>query len=148
MHRSGSARWSGGIQLGVEGGLKPGVGEEGPGIGDEARSLGDGGRGGAVRVGPVEEEGEAAVAGVDDVWVAGGGAGGVEAQNGVGIGLTVGHAAALGGEEDVGGGVEILGARGTGVGGEGLGGELLAALEVLRHQELFGDLHPLLRLPP
>ena len=70
---------------------------------------------------------------MDDVWVAGGGVGRVETENRVGIRLAVGYAAALGGEEDVGGGVEILGARGTGVGGEGLGGELPAALEVLRH---------------
>jgi hypothetical protein len=129
LHRSPS----GGIQVLVEGGFKPGVGEEGPRVGDEAGSLGDGGRVGAVRVGPVEEEGEAAVAGLDGVRAPGGGVGRVDAKNGVGIGLAAGHAAALGGEEDVGGGAEILGARGGGVGGEGLGAELLAALEVLRH---------------
>jgi hypothetical protein len=36
-------------------------------VGDEAGSLGDGGRVGAVRVGAVEEEGEAAVTGLDGV---------------------------------------------------------------------------------
>jgi hypothetical protein len=52
-------------------------------------------------------------------------------MNGVGIGLATGHAAALGGQD--GGGAEILGARGGGVGGEGMGEKFLAALEVLRH---------------
>jgi hypothetical protein len=61
--------------------------------------------------------------------------------------MASGHAAALGGQEDIGGGAEILGARGGGVGGgaeildargggvggEGLGAELLAALEDRRH---------------
>lgn len=99
-------------------------------------------------MGPVEEEGEPAELGVDDVRVARRGVGRVEAENSVGIGLAAGQSAALGREEDVGGGVEILSARGTGVGGDGLGGELLAALEVPRHEELLGHTHPLVRLPP
>lgn len=84
-------------------------------------------------MGSGEQEGDAAVAGVDGVWVAGGRVGRVDAEKSVGIGLTVGHAAALGGEEDVGGGAENLGARGMAVGGEGLGAEFPAALEVIRH---------------
>ena len=58
LHRNGSAvsascGGGGGIQLGVEGGFKSGVGEEGPGIGNEAGSLGDGDREWSVRVGSV-----------------------------------------------------------------------------------------------
>jgi hypothetical protein len=44
--------------------------------------------------------------------------------------------------------VDVLGARGVGVHGEGLRGELLTSLEVPRHQELLGDVQELLRPPP
>lgn len=99
LNRSGrvvSASCSG-IQFGVEGGFKFGVGEEGPGFGDEAGSFCDGDRAGAVGLGSVEEEGEAAVVGVDSVPVAGSRGGRVEPKNSVGIGQAVGDSAALGG---------------------------------------------------
>lgn len=99
-------------------------------------------------MGAIEEEGEATVLRVDGVGAAGGRGGGIEAEDGVGIWMTVGDAAALRGEEDVGGGEEVVGARDVGVGAERLGDELLASLQVARHQELLRHPHPLLRLPP
>lgn len=99
-------------------------------------------------MGAVEQEGEAAVMGMHDVGVAGGRDGGVEAKDGVGVEGPGREAPTLGREEGIGGGEEVVGARGAGVEGKGLGDELLAALEVPRHQELLGDVHKPLRLLP
>lgn len=44
--------------------------------------------------------------------------------------------------------MEVVGARGVGIGGQGLRGELLAPFKVARHQELLSHVQPLLRLPP
>jgi hypothetical protein len=144
----GGCSSSGRVEVGVEGGFAKRIRQEGPGVGDEAGGVGEGERTGAVGVGAVEQEGEAAIVGVDDVGIAGAWNGGVEAKDGVGVGGPGREAPALGGEEGVGGGEEVVGARGARVGGEGLSDELLAALEVARHQELLGDAHGPLRLPP
>lgn len=138
----------GSVEVGIEGGFAEGIRQEGPRVGDEAGGVGEGERAGTVGVGAVEQEGEAAVVGMDDVGVAGGRHGGVEAKDGVGIEGPGREAPTLGGEEGIGGGEEVVGARSSGVEGESLGDELLAALEVARHQELLGDAHKPLRLPP
>lgn len=138
----GCSRVSGGIDVGVEGGFAERIREKSPGVGDEAGGVGEGERAGAVGVGAVEEQGEAAVVGVHDVGVAGGGERGVEAEDGVRVGESGGKAPALGGEEDVGGGGQVVGAGGARVVGEGLRDELLAALDVARHQELLRHAHP------
>lgn len=44
--------------------------------------------------------------------------------------------------------MEVVGARGVGIGGQGLRGELLAPFNVPRHHELLSHAQPLLRLPP
>ena len=54
---------------------------------------------------------------MDGIRVARCGIRGVEAEDAVGIGLTVGAAVALGRQEGGGGGVEFVGARGVGIGG-------------------------------
>nr|CAB3483267.1 unnamed protein product [Digitaria exilis] len=131
----------GSIEVGIEGGFAKRIRKESPRVGDEARGVGEGERAGAVGVGAVEQEGEAAI-------VAGGWDGGVEAKDCVRIGAPRREAPALGGEEGFRGGEEVLGARCARVGGECLRDELLAALEVARHQELLGDAHRPLRLPP
>jgi len=138
----------GSVEVGVEGGFAEGIRKEGPRIGDEAGGVGEGERAGTVGVGAVEQEGEAAVLGMDDVGLAGGRHGGVEAKDGVGIEGPGREAPTLVGEEGIGGGEEVVGARGAGVEGEGLRNELLAALQVACRQELLGDAHKPLRLPP
>jgi hypothetical protein len=137
-----------GNEVGVEGGFAERVREKGPGFRDEAGGVGEGERAGAVGVGSIQQEGAAAVVCVDDVWVAGGRERGVEAKNGVGVGDPGGEAAALGGEEGVGGGEQVVGAGGAWVVVEGLGDELLAALDVPRHEQLLGHAHPSLSGAP
>lgn len=118
----------GSVEVGVEAGFAKRIRKEGPRVGDEAGSVGEGVRAGAVGVGAVEQEGEAAIVGVYHVGVAVGWDGGFEPEDGVGIRGAGWEAPALGGEEGVGGGVQVVGARGVRVGGEGLGDKLLASL--------------------
>jgi hypothetical protein len=95
--------------------------------------VGEGEREGVIGAGAIQQEREPAVVGMDSIGQARCGVCRVEAEDGVGIGLTVRKATAFGGQENGGGSVEVLGARGVGVRGEGLRGELLASLEVARH---------------
>jgi hypothetical protein len=137
-----------GVEVRIERGFAKRVRQESPRVGDEAGGVGEGVRAGTVGVGAVEQEGEAAVVWVDDVGVAGGRDGGVEAEDRVGVGPPRGEAPTPGGEEDVGGGEEVFRTGGAGVSRESLGDELLAALQVARNQELLGFAHPPPRLPP
>lgn len=138
----------GGIDACVESGFTGGIGEETPGFGDVASGVGEGEREGGIGAGATQQEREAAVVGTDGIRVARCGDCGVEAEDGVGIRITIRKATALGGQDNRGGGVQLLGARGVGVGAEGLRGELLASLVVARRQELLGDAPELLCPPP
>jgi hypothetical protein len=136
---------SGGVEVCVEGGFTDGIGEEIQGIGNELSGVGEGEREGAIGAGAIQQEREPAVVGVDGIGLARCGVCRVEAEDGVGI---VRKATALGGQENGGGSVEVLGARGVGVRVEGLRGELFASLEIASYKELLGDAQELLRPPP
>lgn len=55
------ASCGGGIEVHVKGGFKNGIREKSPGISDEPGGFGEGERAGAVLVGTIEEEREAAI---------------------------------------------------------------------------------------
>lgn len=99
----------------------------------------------AVAVG-AEEEGEAAVLAADGSGVATGGGGGVQLEDGVPVTLVV--EAALGGEEDVSDGEDLVSAGDEGVRLEGALREPLGTYEVPQVEQLLCDAQPVLRHRP
>lgn len=110
----------GSFESGVEISFEVRIRQEGPRVGNEAGGLGEGGPARVVGVAAVQQVGGAAIERLDEGRVAGDWDGGVEAKDGVGIGIPAREARALGRAEGGGTDQEDVKARGAWVDGKGL----------------------------